>query len=195
MGFGVLRELLTHRAWCAVVHGVAGSPIWLSDWTEVKLTCSVGKDSACNTGDPGSIPGLGRFAEEGIGYPFQYSGLENSMDCIVHAVARSQTRLSYFHFHMYVISNKAKEANSSWVPYWNVCPVLLFTLFRFLFLLIPCLSKDNTVYSENETYTWNTCCLFAQLCPILWDPVDFSTLGFPAFHYLPVCLNSFPSIW
>ena len=34
---------------------------------------SVGKESACNAGDPGSIPGLGRFPEEGIGYPRQYS--------------------------------------------------------------------------------------------------------------------------
>ena len=34
---------------------------------------SVGKESACNTGDPGSIPGSGRSAGEGIGYPLQYS--------------------------------------------------------------------------------------------------------------------------
>ena len=34
---------------------------------------SVGKESACNTGDPSSVPGLGRSAGEGIGYPFQYS--------------------------------------------------------------------------------------------------------------------------
>ena len=45
---------------------------------------SVGKESACNAGDPGSIPGLGRSPGEGKGYPLQYSGLENSMDCIVH---------------------------------------------------------------------------------------------------------------
>ena len=41
---------------------------------------SVGKESACNAGDPGSIPGSGRSTGEGIGYPLQYSGLENSMD-------------------------------------------------------------------------------------------------------------------
>ena len=35
---------------------------------------SVGKESACNAGDPNSIPGLGRFSGEGIGYPFQHSG-------------------------------------------------------------------------------------------------------------------------
>ena len=45
---------------------------------------SAGKESACNAGDPGSIPGLGRSSGEGKGYPFQYSGLENSMDCIVY---------------------------------------------------------------------------------------------------------------
>ena len=45
---------------------------------------SVGKESACNVGDLSSIPGLGRSPEEENGYPFQYSGLENSVDCIVH---------------------------------------------------------------------------------------------------------------
>ena len=49
-------------------------------------------------GDQGSIPGLGRSSGEGNGYPVQYSGLENSMDCIVHRVANSETRLSDFHF-------------------------------------------------------------------------------------------------
>ena len=52
---------------------------------------SVGKESACNTGDPGSIPGLGRSPGEGKGYPVQYSGLENSMGCTVHGVAKSDT--------------------------------------------------------------------------------------------------------
>ena len=53
-------------AWWAAVHGVAPES-------------SVGKESACNAGDPGLIPGLGRSPEEGKGYPLQYSGLENSM--------------------------------------------------------------------------------------------------------------------
>ena len=59
---------------------------------------SAGKESICNAGDLGSIPGLGRAPGEGKGYLLQYSGLENSMDCIVHGVAKSQTRLSDFHF-------------------------------------------------------------------------------------------------
>ena len=48
---------------------------------------SVGKESALNAGHPGSILGSGRSPGEGNGYPFEYSGLENSMDCIVHGVA------------------------------------------------------------------------------------------------------------
>ena len=55
---------------------------------------SAGKESACNMGDLGLIPGLGRSSGERKGYPFQYSGLENSMDCIVHGVTKSRTRLS-----------------------------------------------------------------------------------------------------
>ena len=56
-----------------------------------------GKESTRNARDPGSIPGSGRSPGEGKGYPLQYSGLENSTDCIVHRVAKSWTRLSDFH--------------------------------------------------------------------------------------------------
>ena len=59
---------------------------------------SVGKESTCSVGDLGSITGLWRSPGEGKGYPLQYSGLENSMDCIVHGVTKSQTWLSNFHF-------------------------------------------------------------------------------------------------
>ena len=66
-------------AWLATVHGVAKSWTRLSDFTIHYVLrrgfsdSSVGKESACNTGNPGSIPGLGRSAGEGIGYPLQYS--------------------------------------------------------------------------------------------------------------------------
>ena len=56
---------------------------------------SAGKESACNAGDLGSIPGLGRSPGEGKSNPLQYSGLENSMDY----TTQSWTRLSDFHFH------------------------------------------------------------------------------------------------
>ena len=59
---------------------------------------SAGKESACNVGDLGLIPGLGRSPGEGKGYPLQYSGLENFMDNIVHGISKSWTRLSDFHF-------------------------------------------------------------------------------------------------
>ena len=57
---------------------------------------SDGKESACNAGDWGSIPGLGRSPGEGNGFPFQYSFLENSMDrgawwATVHEVPKSLT--------------------------------------------------------------------------------------------------------
>ena len=58
---------------------------------------SAGKESACNEGDVGSIPEMGRSPGGGNGNPLQYSGLENSKDCLVHGVAKSQTRLSDFH--------------------------------------------------------------------------------------------------
>ena len=59
---------------------------------------SAGKESTCNVGDLGSIPGLGRSPGEGNCYSLQYSGLENSMDCIDYGVTKSRTRLSHFHF-------------------------------------------------------------------------------------------------
>ena len=63
------------------------------------LCGSAGKESTCNAGDLDLIPGLGRFPGEGNSYPFQSSGLENSMDLIVHGAAKSRTRLSNFQFH------------------------------------------------------------------------------------------------
>ena len=91
---------------------------------------SAGKESACNAGDLGSIPGLGRSPGEGKGYPLQYSGLENSMDCIVHGVAKSWTRLNNFHFtllHCYRILsrgilNTAVYTYQSQTPYLSLVP-------------------------------------------------------------------------
>ena len=62
--------------------------------TTGEATCiSAGKESPCNVGDLGSIPGLGRSPGEGKGYPLQYSGLENSMDQSV-GFTKSWTRLN-----------------------------------------------------------------------------------------------------
>ena len=62
------------------------------------LVAQTVKKSACNAKDLGSIPGSGRSPGEGSGNPLQYSGLENSMDSVVHGAAKSQTQLSDFHF-------------------------------------------------------------------------------------------------
>ena len=77
----------------------------MSIWIQIdSFPCgSAGKESACNARDLGSIPGLGKFPGEGKGYPLQYYGLENSMDCIVHGVAKSQIQLSDFtSLHSYI---------------------------------------------------------------------------------------------
>ena len=72
------------------------------------------KESACNAGDVGSIPALGRSPGEGKGYPLQYSGLENPMDCMVHEVTKSCTQLSNFH----ITFTKKGEAKAFLLPLW-----------------------------------------------------------------------------
>ena len=67
---------------------------------------SAGKESVCNVGGLCVIPRLERSPGEGKGYPLQYSGLENSMDCIVHRVTNSWIRLSDFHFTYDSLRNK-----------------------------------------------------------------------------------------
>ena len=72
---------------------------------------SAGKEFICSVGDLGLIPGLGRSPGEGKSYPLQYSGLENSMNCVVHGVAKSQTRMSDFHTHTRDSQNSTNSTN------------------------------------------------------------------------------------
>ena len=81
---------------------------------ELPLCGSAGKESTCGAGDLGLIPRLGRSPGEGKGYPLQYSGLENSMDCIVHGVPKSPTRLSDFHFHFQSVSQSRLTIMNKW---------------------------------------------------------------------------------
>ena len=60
---------------------------------------SAGEESTCTVGDLGSIPMLGRSPREGKGYPLQYSGLENSMDCIVHGVCKESDMTEQISLH------------------------------------------------------------------------------------------------
>ena len=69
--------------------------------------------------DPGSIPGLGRSPGEGKGYPLPYSGLENSMDCIVHGVAKGRTRLSNFHFNSFLLRKNSSSLQPMRDLFWS----------------------------------------------------------------------------
>ena len=80
-----------------------GQHLWALDLRRGFPGGSAGKESTCNAGDPGLIPGSGRSPGEGKGNPLQYPDLENPMECIVHGVAKSQTlcdtfKVSDFHF-------------------------------------------------------------------------------------------------
>ena len=73
---------------------------------------SAGRESTCNARDLSLIPGLGRSPGEGNMYTFQYSGPENSMDCIVHWVAKSRIRLSDFHW----LPHREPAVGLAWLP-------------------------------------------------------------------------------
>ena len=91
--------------------------IWLQTFKPdlMAFPCgSAGKESICNAEDLGLIPGSGRSPGEGKGYPLWYSGLENSMDCIVHGVAKSWTWLSNFHLMALVLFQVWKDARN-WI--------------------------------------------------------------------------------
>ena len=107
---------------------------------------SAGKESACNAGDLGSIPGLRRSPGGGKGCPVQYSGLEKSRDCRVHGVAKHQAQLSLS------LSDNDEFSNSP-----SGC--LLFYLF--------CLNLYITVSFQSicSIQPNSVLCLVAQLCP------------------------------
>jgi len=97
------------------LHGI--NKIFSISHTDLGFPCgSAGKESACNVGDLGSIPGLGRSPGEGYSYPFQCSGLENYRDCIAHGVAKSWTQLSKFHFHFHIDLTNSLSWNFSCDP-------------------------------------------------------------------------------
>ena len=89
---------------------------------------STGKESTQNAGDLGLIPGLERSPGEGKGYPHQYSGLENSMDYIVHGVAKNWTRLSDFSLSGFTLRTGMKTtiAPRSLTPYSFFPPLTSF---------------------------------------------------------------------
>ena len=126
---------------------------------------SDGQGSTCNGGDLGSIPGLGRSPGEGNGYPLQCSGLENSMDCTVHRVAKSQTWLSDFHFYFHVTAEAlADPPGSSGAG----------TVLRFPALCQEELALPPSAAAATGQGTW-----VRQRCPRAPWPEDHSWRGTP----------------
>ena len=102
----------------------------------VQMGGSAGKESACNAGDWGSIPESRRFPGEGKGYPLLYSGLENSMDCIVHGVTKNQTPLRDFHFHFHFpLYHSTKLAKTKGKSDADCATLFLFSLFIFVYVV------------------------------------------------------------
>ena len=102
-----------------------------------------GKESTCNAGDLGSIPGLGGSAGEGKDYPLQYSGLENSMDYTVHGGAKSWTLDTIHVTNSYRLIDMKVRLTESWISLpeitllgssylsiWTNAHGLLYTLHR-----------------------------------------------------------------
>ena len=105
-------------SWVGKIHWRRGrlpTPVFLG------FPCdSAGKGSACNVGDLGLIPGLGRSPGEGKGYPLQFSGPESSMDC----TAKSQTWLRDFHFTSWCFSYNINAIFSNIFPFFLLSPLL-----------------------------------------------------------------------
>ena len=78
-------------------------------WYKYFPDSSVGKESTCNARDLGLIPGLGRYPGDRKRYPFQYSVLGNSGDCIVHGITKSRTQLSDSHFKDFPVAHMVKN--------------------------------------------------------------------------------------
>ena len=112
---------------------------------------SAGKESTCNAGDLGLIPGLERSTGEGKGYPPQYSDLENSMDCRVHGVAKSWTRLSNFHSR-WVIAKLSDCSFFKSEAIWKLClgqiKLILLSCFAFL-------KKKKNKKQTNKKPSWS----------------------------------------
>ena len=117
-------------------------PLWLP-------CASASKESACNMGDLGSISGLGRSPGEGNSYPLQFSGLENSMDCIVHGVTESRTRREWL--------------SLSLLSFWDNWFIQFLDIF---------LTVSMSIFRGNKVKV-----KVARLCPTLCDPMDCKSSG------------------
>ena len=123
---------------------------------------SAGKESACNAGDLGSTPGLGRSPGGGHGNPLQYSGLENSMDCIVHGVVKNLTWLSDFYFHVSEVRAEQLACTEARLAGCSACPYLVecedrraINTHNITLLKAPDWIFDSLTFSSQKQY-WQT---------------------------------------
>ena len=94
------------------------------DWLKFFPCGSAGEESTCNAGDLGSIPGLGRSAGEGKGYPLQYSGLENSMGYTVHRLQRVRQHWATFTSLHFISLTATQQMNGGVSLVTKSCPTL-----------------------------------------------------------------------
>ena len=128
----------------SVIH-VSGLPWWFGS-----------KESACNAGDPGSIPISGRSPGEGNGYPLQCSLVENSMgredwSAVAHVVSKSQTQLSNYHFH------HIYRCTYTYLHYIYIYIYIYMYIFRFFSIIVCC--KVLRIVLLLFTYFMGPCCL------------------------------------
>ena len=124
---------------------------------------SVGKESACNAGDPGLIPGLGRSAGEGISYPPQYSWVSLVAQLVKNLPAVWETWVRSLGWEDPLKKGKATQSSIlAWRIPWTV----------------------ESMGSQRVRHYWVTF-TFTQLCLTLCDSMDCSTPGFPVHHQLP----------
>ena len=109
-------------------------------------------------GDLCSIPGLGRSPGEGKGYLLQYSGLENSMECIVHGVTKSRTRLSDFHFHLF--KDTVKRVCENLISTQETLSIMWTGLALLLKGLTDIAEENNHDKHESTSSTSTLCVLF-----------------------------------
>ena len=117
---------------------------------------SDGKESACNAGNLGSIPGLGRIPGEGNGNPLQYSCLENPMgrgvwQATVHGVTESRTRLSNQHFSSPQILERKKLGQAAELDITSRCQHIIVPLeatsYRLCFIAANRMQKMKVSHS------------------------------------------------
>ena len=150
---------------------------------------SAGKESACNVGDLGLIPAFRRSPGEGKGYPLQYSGLENSMDCVVHGVTVSRTQLSDLHFTVH--GEGSILSTLSVFIHWIIRPIqsnsvqlilIIYNLYVHICFLV-------------KIYVYNTQIRVAVLVQPFtdseWRKIWATDVSIPSSGDLPFCFRSY----